>query len=164
MSEPGNPAVGSGDAADPADEALALELAAALADHRAPSDVTAAAKALFTWRTVDAELAALVFDSLVDEEELQVRSVAGPRTVAFAAGDTEIEIEIVPGAEGRRLVGQTVPAAAAEVEISVDGRSSTAVVDQLGRFSADLPVTRVRVAVGLVRAGERTVRTAPILL
>ena len=33
-----------------------------------PPEVIAAAKASFTWRTIDAELAELAFDSLLDDE------------------------------------------------------------------------------------------------
>ena len=39
-----------------------------------PADVVAAAKASFTWRTIDAELAELTFDSVADTDALVGRA------------------------------------------------------------------------------------------
>src|SRR5437773_988059 len=54
-----------------------------------PADVVAAAKASFTWRTVDAdlaELAEITFDSLVDEEAGTLVRGAGPPRHTGRAG------------------------------------------------------------------------------
>ena len=49
------------------DEQLLAELGEAVRVYDGPpDDVIAAAKDLFIWRTVDAELASLTFDSLLD--------------------------------------------------------------------------------------------------
>jgi hypothetical protein len=143
------------------DDELAAELAAALADRRAPRAVTEAAKGLFAWRTIDAELAALSYDSLVDAEEGVVRGAAGPRALAFEAGDVEIEVEVVPGLEGRRLVGQA-PAGAA-VDLVVDGDPRALTVDEVGRFAADLPAETVTLSLTVTLPAGR-VRTGPIVV
>jgi len=162
---PGDPAVGPGDGPDgPADEALAAELAAALADRRAPAEVVDRAKALFTWRTIDAELAALAHDSLVDEDTVGVRSGDGPRTLAFEAGDLEIEVEVVPGRGARRLVGQLAPAGAAEIVLVLDDGTSTVRADDHGRFAADLPSAPVHVSLRVRIAGRAEIATVPTLL
>src|SRR3954470_17810269 len=88
-----------------------------------PADVVAAAKASFTWRTVDAELAQLAeltFDSLVDEDAgVLVRGGEQPRLLTFGAAGVEIEVEATATASGRsfRLLGQVVPPAAGQLEV-----------------------------------------------
>ncbi|SDG50953.1 hypothetical protein [Pseudonocardia oroxyli] len=139
------------------DDELAAELAAALADRRAPREVVEAAKGLFAWRTVDAELAALTYDSLVDGLEGVVRGAAGPRALAFEAGDVEIEIEVVPGLDGRRLVGQLAPGGGAAVELVLGGESLALTADELGRFAADLPVETVALSLTITLPGGRVI-------
>ena len=92
------------------DDELVARLAEALpkADP-VPAAVTEFAKAAFGWRTIDAELAELVFDSAVDEL-VGVRSEDDTRQVTFRAPGVEIEVAVM--ADGvRRIVGQLVPAA-----------------------------------------------------
>jgi hypothetical protein len=144
------------------DDELAAELAAALADRRAPREVTEAAKGLFAWRTIDAELAALSYDSLVDEEEGVVRG-EGPRTLAFEAGDVEIEVEVLPGRPTRRLVGRVVPPGPAEIDL-VTEETHTLRTDDHGRFAADLPAGVVRLGLRVRRGGHDEIVTAPLLL
>ena len=67
---------------DPDDRLLA-ELAAALdAADPVPARVLDAAKESFTWRTIDAELAELVFDS-AEQQLAGVRGIDGTRQVTF---------------------------------------------------------------------------------
>jgi hypothetical protein len=97
----------------------------------------------FCWRTIDAELAELSFDSLVDREAvLAVRAdsdaAVEPRMLGFGAvvggEDLSIEVEVSPG-DGRMLVGQLWPPGAPVVRVqSGDGSSSTVPADELGRF------------------------------
>src|SRR5436190_5273614 len=83
-----------------------------------PDDVVAAAKASFTWRTVDAELAELTFDSLVDEEAgTLVRSAEQPRLLTFSAGDVEIEVEATLAGHRYRLLGQIVPSGPGQLAV-----------------------------------------------
>jgi hypothetical protein len=88
------------------------------------------ARFAYTWRTVDAELAELSFDSLVDGDVLaSVRddgtAALGPRMLGFGAvvdgEDLAIELEIEPGQGRPVLVGQLLPARAADVELQASG-------------------------------------------
>ncbi|MCO1659284.1 hypothetical protein [Pseudonocardia humida] len=152
-----------------ADRALLRDLAAVLARVAAvPPDVVRAAKGLFTWRTVDAELAAVAYDSLLDDGAAAARSVAGPRIVTFEAGDLTVEVEVDDRPSGRRLVGQLVPAQPAALELrqlTVDPSGAIATTaDELGRFLLPMPaeVTLVRVRVTL--ADGRVVESAAVRL
>ena len=90
---------------DGRDDELLAELGEALRQAGRPTEtMTAAAEAAFAWRTIDAELAALTYDSLEDEAVL-VRDGGGPRSLTFEGGGISVEIEHT--AEG--LVGQLVP-------------------------------------------------------
>jgi hypothetical protein len=67
------------------DDALLAEVGAAIREHvgAVPDRVVAAGKQVCTWRTIDAELAALTFDSLLDEPIGAVRASAdGPRVLS----------------------------------------------------------------------------------
>ena len=101
-----------------------------------PPAVTSAAKAAFQWRTVDAELAELTYDSWMDDRELVgVRGRGGRRQLTFEAPGLTVEVEVADGpAPG--LVGQLVPAHPGTVELRHDEGVLTLVVDDLGRFSA----------------------------
>ncbi len=84
-----------------------------------PAAVQIAARAAIEWRTIDAELAALVHDSSVDEPEFAVRGAAtAPRCLTFEAGELTIEVEAEPGDDDSlRIVGQLVPPQAAQVAV-----------------------------------------------
>jgi hypothetical protein len=122
------------------EERLLAELAAALGDvDPVPESVIEAAKASYTWRTVDAELAELVFDS-ASAELTGVRGAEGTRQVTFRAPGIEIEVAVVAEA-ARRIVGQLVPPQTASVELRFQGDSVTTGSDDLGRFAFDeIPV------------------------
>lgn len=111
-----------------------------------PDFVTEAAKAAYTWRTIDAELAELVFDSL-GQEPVGVRGAESARQVTFRAPGVEIEMMVL--AEGkRRLVGQLVPPQEAAVELRHGDTVRDARTDSLGRFSFDsVPTGPVQVVV-----------------
>lgn len=128
----------------PEHAALLEELAALLgAAAEPPADVLHAARELYTWRTVDADLAALTFDSLVDREPARSRATAtDTRTLTFESDRAAIEVEVDSGVAGRRLVGQLVPPQAAELELTVDGGDvARTSADELGRFVLPLPGT-----------------------
>ncbi len=119
------------------------ELLAALATviERAdpvPVAVTEYAKAGYGWRTIDADLAELVFDSALDELA-GVRSEGDSRQVTFRAPGVEIEVAVL--SEGtRRIIGQLVPPQQAEIELRFAGQAKTARSDHLGRFTfQDVP-------------------------
>jgi hypothetical protein len=122
----------------PEDEELLGELRAAARRFDPPPDsVLEAARASLTWRTIDAELAALEFDSVVDLATTAVRSSEGPRLLTFAAPGLSIEIEVSPIGARRQLVGQLVPAQPARIDVRHAGGVTTVRADELGRFGAD---------------------------
>lgn len=147
------------------DDALLAELGEVLRMYDPPpAEVTAAAKELFTWRTVDAELAALTFDSLLDDEPAAVRSTAvEPRLLTFEADGiaVELEVETDPDA-GRRLVGQVVPPRSGDLDLVVGGRTVRAPVDDIGRFVVELPEEPERIRLRLT-VGERSISVVAVV-
>jgi hypothetical protein len=114
------------------DEIMALLAEALERADPVPAHVMDNARAAFTWRTIDAELAELVFDSALHSSG--VRSEELNRQVTFRSSNVEIEIMIVED-RGRRLVGQLVPPTTATIElIGADGMQSSS-TDGLGRFA-----------------------------
>jgi hypothetical protein len=126
---PGRPAI---DEAELAALEARLRSAADLFDP-VPPDLTDAALAAYSFRTLDAELARLTFDSLVEGAGAVRGDTAGPRVLTFTAGGTTIEVELAEG----RLVGQLLPAEPAEVEVRFTERSTTVSADALGRFTVE---------------------------
>jgi hypothetical protein len=146
-----------------ADDALMAELRAAAAVHDpVPPTITQAAKASFTWRTIDqelAELADLAFDSSVDESPVLVRGPAqlsDEQLLTFETERISVDLQVTADRGQRRLVGQLAPACVADIEV----RSATGVVarittDDLGRVPATvLPAGAF--SLHIVIAGEDT--------
>ena len=92
----------------------------------------AGARAAWTWRTIDEELAELVFDSAA--ELTGVRSEDTARQLTFRAPGVEIEVMVVDDVS-RRIVGQLDPARRLHVRCVGDEVAESA--DRLGRFSFD---------------------------
>jgi hypothetical protein len=69
-----------------------------------------AARAAFTWRTVDAELAELLHDSALESTAVRGADDAA-RTLSFVSGPITLEVEI----DGDTVMGQVVGAAAESV-------------------------------------------------
>lgn len=107
-----------------------------------PARVVEMAKESYTWRTVDAELAELTRDSLVDPAVGSVRGATTPRTMTFEAGDVSIEIEVAVSGENRRMLGQIVPPQPARIEVRQDDVTRTIDADVVGRFVVDGLTTR----------------------
>ena len=125
------------------------------------------ARSAYTWRTVDAELAELSFDSLVDRELASAvrddgTATLSPRILGFGAvvggADVAIELEITPGPGEPVLVGQLLPSAAGMVELQrADGGTDVVHADDLGRFRVEpVPPGPLRLR---VRHGDRVVQT-----
>lgn len=130
------------------DEELArLVGEATAADREVPPEWREAARAAYSWRTVDQELLALTHDSLV-EAGAAVRGEEETRTVEFAGGGLTLEVEL----SGRRLSGQLGPAVAGEVTLEVaDGGRRSTTTDDSGFFvidAVDRGVVRFSVRVG----------------
>jgi len=116
------------------DESLLEDLREALQDMAPlPPEVVAAAKSLYAWRTVDAELAALLYDSDLDEALLaRVRSdVPAGRILRYEGPGLAIEVDVA----GDGLIGQVLPPQSLGIEVEVPaGAGSRIEADNLGRF------------------------------
>ena len=137
------------------DEDLLAELRAALGPAQAPPEVLEAARAVYTWRTVDSELAALSFDSAAAAAApAGVRGVAALRTLSFRGREVAVEVGVQPDA----LMGQVAPPSVRSVEVhTVSGEVLTADLDDLGCFSVQpVPTQRFRL-VCTTAGGERVV-------
>ena len=96
-----------------------------------PPEVVAAAVASRTWRRIDAELAELVYDSVVDA--VLVRNRGGARQLTFEASGLTVEVEVGP----RALDGQIVPPQPAQVELRHRDGSLSVSADRLGHFRVE---------------------------
>jgi hypothetical protein len=96
------------------DEELIAALGEAVGEAAAVSDRRRdAARAAFTWRTVDSELAALLHDSSLDAGAAVRSSVSSPRDLSFGLGDLVVELEIT----GSDCLGEVVGGAGATVTL-----------------------------------------------
>jgi hypothetical protein len=117
------------------DERLLAALGDAVrAAEAVPPDFLAAAQAAYTWRDIDAELAALTYDSALeqDREPAGTRAQqAGLRALTFVSAHLSIELEV--GRES--CLGQLVPAQPGRVEVQVvTGEAMPVTVDEVGFF------------------------------
>ncbi len=124
------------------DERLLEDLGAALRGVAPASDaLLAAGDAAYAWRTVDAEVAALCYDSHLDGE-LALRggtigAAALTRSLVFEGVALSVDIEIT----AETLRGQLLPPVAGEVVVmTAAGEDGRAVVDELGSFRLASPL------------------------
>jgi hypothetical protein len=123
------------------DDDLLEELRTAVRQAGEPTPaMVAAGQAAWSWATVDAELAALTHDSLL-EEAVGVRGASSElRELVFEGTHVSVELEQDPDC----LVGQIVPPTTGEVTLLFPGGEIVRTdVDELGRFRFDGPVTGV---------------------
>jgi hypothetical protein len=122
------------------DNELLGELSAAL---RSAGPITdhdlASAKAAFTWRTVDEDLAlaALVYDSSIQDRPL-IRSGVGPdgRTLIFEGDTVSVEVD----ATGEILTGRVVPPRRADISLmAAGGTVGETTTDDMGCFTLTAP-------------------------
>ena len=81
-------------------------------DEPVPTGAVEFAAGAFAWRDVDAELAELLHDSLL-EEAVALRADTATRLLVFQAGDLTLDVEHGPG----ELTGAVSPPASYEVEV-----------------------------------------------
>lgn len=155
----------------PEDPALAkleeqLREAGALLDP-VPSRVVQAATDSFNWRTIDADLAGLIFDSLLDQDDRAL--VRGPehgRFLSFEASGLTIDLRVSRTGPSRRIVGQLAPPQQAAVELRHPGGVATLDTDDLGRFSSGLlpaGLISLRCSIG-AKPDQRSVVTEWVLI
>jgi hypothetical protein len=121
------------------------------------------ARLAFGWRTLDAELAELSYDSLADREVMAAvrdggAAADGPRLLGFdtdVAGDTgsalTVEVEFSSERGNACIVGQLMPPTPATVCVLSSVRphpAATVAADELGRFRVEpVPSGPVRLRV-----------------
>ncbi|MGH4015199.1 MAG: hypothetical protein ACRDSL_15010 [Pseudonocardiaceae bacterium] len=117
------------------DDQLLMELGEAL---RSAGPITdddlSRARAVYSWRTVDDELAlaSLVYDSRVDERPLvRGESATGARTLVFEGEAVSVEVDATPDA----LRGRVVPPGRADVSLlTLGGPAGETTADDMGSF------------------------------
>jgi hypothetical protein len=117
------------------DDLLAGELGSLLRrSNPMPASITASARSAFAWRTVDAELAVLRADSML-EATAGVRG-GTDRQLTFEAAGMSVEVDVLDG--GRRIVGQVVPPQPGSVDLEGPHTRSAAAADDYGQFALDV--------------------------
>jgi hypothetical protein len=119
------------------------ELAQVVADAApVPPEVRRTGHESLTWRTVDAELAELAYDSVVDSSlDAGVRGPEGTRLLSFEAPGLTVELEVASSGARRRLTGQLIPPQRARVMVRHQEGIATVEADEMGRFAVeDLPL------------------------
>ena len=117
------------------DDVLARELGTLLRrSSPMPASIAAAARGAFAWRSVDADLAVLRNDSLL-EATVGVRGGAD-RQLTFASETVSVEVDVLDG--GRRIVGQVVPPQPGSVDVEGPHRRAAVQADAFGQFALDV--------------------------
>ena len=102
-----------------------------------PPPLLQAAVDAYGWRTVDAELAELVFDSLAEPDRgALVRGPGHGRLLSFEVSGLTIDVEVSGTEANRTLIGQVVPPQQAAIEIRQGDEVTALDADELGRFSS----------------------------
>ncbi|HZD38372.1 MAG TPA: hypothetical protein VE664_07005 [Actinomycetes bacterium] len=104
-----------------------------------PPEVVQRGRDSFAWRTIDADLAALSYDSSAEPAAAAaVRGSEAPRQLTFEASALTVGVEVTVVGSRRRLIGQLVPPRQALVSVRHQHGGTVAVeADELGRFRAD---------------------------
>jgi hypothetical protein len=108
-------------------------------DDPPPDALLAAARAAYSWRTLDTDLCRPSYDSLLDDSLSSTRGGAGEsRLLRFSGEDVALDVEVTIDGDGRGLVGQVTPPARAEITLRQGtGDELSVVTDDLGRFVLD---------------------------
>ena len=115
------------------DEELLAALGEAMRARReVPEWFVETGKNAYAWHNIDAELAQLTYDSLVDRERAAaVRSEAASiRALTFTSGRLSIELEVGEGS----LLGQIIPPRAGTLEVHTTAGVTSSPVDEIGCF------------------------------
>lgn len=111
-----------------------LRQAASILDP-VPAQLREMAVAAYALHDLDARIAELTFDSVVDA--IPVRgAVDAPRMLTFRAGDVTVDVEVT----GQELLGQVLPPQQALIEVLTGPQAAAPLVtDDMGRFTGDAP-------------------------
>ncbi|WP_107122642.1 hypothetical protein [Streptomyces dysideae] len=102
-----------------------------------PAELRQIAVEAYALHDLDARIAELTFDSVVDA--IPVRGAGDvPRMLTFRAGEVTVDVEVT--AQG--LMGQVLPPQPARIEV-LSGPQSAAplLADDMGRFTTDAPLS-----------------------
>lgn len=113
-----------------------------------PTDAVELAKSAPRHAAVDAELAELLYDSLLDAEPVAMRAASGTehRYLSFAAADGgRLEIEFL--ATEPVLVGQLLPPRVARIDVQTAVQSHSIRADELGRLRCAIDDGPIRLRV-----------------
>ena len=115
--------------------------------ERLPDRALAAAYGAVQLANVDAELAGLVYDSLLEPAGALIRGDEGEtRIITFANDHLSLDVALL--GDGTTIVGEIDPAEAYEVELeTVTNERVTILVDQFGRFRATTDANSFRLRV-----------------
>jgi hypothetical protein len=118
-----------------ADDRLVEVIRAALHElDGPPPEVVALAKQSLTWRNIDAELAALTYDSAVDGDLVGVRGTGTARALTFEVGAVVIDLEVSDRDTARDVLGQVAPAGDVALSLVRPTGNVDVALDDLGRF------------------------------
>jgi hypothetical protein len=127
---------------DHEDEVLLSRLrAVATESEPTPDHVRAAAKAAFGLRSLDAELAELVADSL--DNAGAARGSSDVLLLSFETSTVTVEVQVTAAGAERRLLGEVI-GGVGPVQLDTPDSSNTVELDAAGRFSAQVPAGPVR--------------------
>ncbi len=131
-----------------------------------PPGAVLAARSAIAWRDLDARLAEIAYDSALETAPpAGVRGEDAPRLVTFEGPGVTVEIQVAGTGRRRRLVGQLVPAAEAQLEVEHAGAATGTRTDALGRFAVDdVAAGPVRLVVRPTAGDGTATRTAWIVL
>lgn len=101
-----------------------------------PPEISQRGRSSLTWRTIDAELAELAYDS-VGALPVGFRGSAGPRQLTFEAPGFTLELQLVASGDRRRLLGFLEPAQEASIMVRHGDGIVAARADRSGRFVVD---------------------------
>lgn len=132
------------------DDGLLAALREAMRARQAvPQKFVDTAKNAYAWHDIDAELAQLTYDSILDADRtVGVRSeTASIRALTFSSARFLIDLEVTDDA----LLGQVVPPRPGTVEVQTrTGTATTAPIDEVGCFAIDpVPPSPFRLHVGI---------------
>lgn len=127
---------------DLANDKVLLDLVAKVIDTAdpVPPEAVATAKAVAGLQYVDAELANLVADSLLDDggallrHDLTMERLAEStdRMISFATPQIDVDIEL--HRDGRTVVGAITPPISVDVDLETTSGNASTRSDELGRF------------------------------
>jgi len=115
------------------DQLLELLRDALRTTREMPAGFVDVGKAAYAWRTIDAELAALTYDSAWDAEEFTLTRAESAmlRTLTFSSDALTIELELTP----HEVLGQISPPQGGTVRLATDSEDvGTTPIDDLGFF------------------------------